>query len=177
MKLPSVMFGLLLGMCVVTGIMLASEEPPDSRGTQHSTYSTMQRAGQAVQSGSMLVWLGWTFGILQIFFFVTTLALGASYRGRLGNRKWIFIIGGLFYGVVFTLMIISYRQYVQEDSPSLFLSFPKPTSMMVFGLWAAPSVFLLLYIVTFNRWILTATDLERFRRLIAASRQADGSTN
>ncbi|MCH7728167.1 MAG: hypothetical protein IH991_17070 [Planctomycetes bacterium] len=44
---------------------------------------------------------------------------------------------------------------------------------MLFGLWWVPFYFVVLYVVSFDRWIATPEDLEKFERLVAASRRRE----
>ena len=46
---------------------------------------------------------------------------------------------------------------------------------MLFGLWWVPFYFVVLYVVAFDRWIVTPEDLEKFERLVAASRQREAN--
>ena len=124
MKLPVIIFGLLLAMCVVAGIMLTLHEAPGGHGVEHSTYATMDHGGPGPARHEGQLWVGWAFGILQIGLFVGCLMLGIRDRNRLGRRVWPFVIGGLLYAAVFTVLILAYGQYARQDAPSFFMSFP-----------------------------------------------------
>ena len=52
-------------------------------------------------------------------------------------------------------------------------SFPLPTAIMLYGLWAMPLVFVVLYVVKFDRWIVTEEDMTRFREIVESRRRTD----
>lgn len=169
MKLPWILFGLLVAMCLVVTVTLTVPEVADGHGAPHRTFArSMQHGGPGLERHERVMELGWMFGMLQIVFFVCCLALGTRSAG--GHRRAL-LAGGVIYGMAFTLMMISYRQYAESGSAGLFLGFPAPTAWMFFALWPAPVFFLVLYVVRFDRWILTSKDMDRFREIVAARRQ------
>lgn len=189
MKLPWILFALSLSMCVLLGVVFSIEEEPfeevasedgttvekvyKGHGFPHPEFPAMQAGGPGAPRHEKILWLGWVFAILQVAFLVTCLALGASRKGRVGPFAVPLALGGLLMAAVFTFLILSYRAYMTEDSHSLFLSLPRPTAWMVYGVWGFPVFFMLLYILTFKRWFMTEEDLERFREIVAAKRRDD----
>ena len=81
------------------------------------------------------------------------------------------MIGGLLYAAMFSAIFVSYHGFLQQAEPSFLGPFPAPTTWLLIGLWAAPLYFVLLYVITFDRHILTADDYEKFQQLLVARRQ------
>ena len=80
-------------------------------------------------------------------------------------------LGGLLYVVVFTVMLFAYRDYLQRPDQPLVGSLPAPTAVMIYGLWPMPIYFMFVYMLSFNRTILTPEDMQAFEELVAARRR------
>ena len=188
MKLPWLMFGILLAMCITVAATMVMEEVPyeevlskdgsgDSvqkaprgHGFQHFQFETMQQGGPGILRHSRILWMGWVYGILMIAVFTACLMLGAKKGDRLGPLRKPLLVGGVLFAVVFTFLILSYRTYMNEDSHSLTLSLPRPTAWMLYGLWVFPVYFVVLYVLTFDRWFLTEEDMKRFQEILSMKR-------
>ena len=164
MKLPEFLFLLLVAMSVVLGVVLIGGEPGDHHGVAHKTFDqTMQQGGSGPERHDHLRWLGWAFGALMIIFFVGGILLGVQ---RAAEHKWPYLLGGTVYVLIFSLLALADHGYAGEQPAPLVLGFPLPTTLMLYGLWGIPAVFILLYTVKFDRWILTSEDLQRFEALL-----------
>jgi len=164
MKLPFILFLILLAMSAVVGLVLIGGEPGDHHGVSHPLFEdTMQQGGSGPERHADLRWLGWAFGTLQIAFFVGCLLLGVQ---QAGERKWPYVFGGLLYVLTFSLLALADHWYVRQQPAPLILAFPLPTALMLYGLWGVPAVFILLYMMKFDRWILTPEDLRQFKAML-----------
>lgn len=173
MKLPLLLFALLLGMCAIIGIALLSEPPDNNHGVTHPRFAeSMLHGGDGRQRHESVRWLGLAYGALQIVFFVSCLVLGIREPSRC---KVAFVLCGVVYLATFCLMVVADRSYVVSENPELFLGFPLPTAMMLYGLSGAPLLFLLIYVVQFDRWILNPEELQRFEELLREKRERKGS--
>ena len=187
MKIQWVLFAFLLGMvAVVTTAILFVEEVPfeevigedgsvasrtyQGHGVAHPKFSTMLIGGPGAERHEKILWLGWAFGVLQIGFFVTCLALGISKAGKAGPAKLPLAIGGVLFMAVFTFLILSYRGYMNETEHALFFSLPLPTAWMLYALWFFPVFFIVLYVVTFDTWNLTRDELKEFQEILKSTR-------
>lgn len=182
MRLDLILFALLLAMCGVLGAAFLIEEVPSrtaqaengdneieylGHGYEHPRHPTMLVGGDGAARQSNIIWLGWAFGALQIIFFVVCLAMGASRMGKPGPYTVPLTIGCVLFVAVFTALVLSHREYASQTTHVLVLNQPAPTAWMVYGLWGFPLFFLFLFTLTFDKWFVTAEDLERFDEIMA----------
>lgn len=173
MKLFWLLWGLLISLCVAMALILMFDQPDQAHGFNHPEFATMQRGGPGLDRLAGLLWLGWLFGILEIGLFVCCLAIGVRRGGELGVLKKPILVGLVLYCAIFSLLISSYRSFAEQGSGELIGSFPWPTAIMLYGLWPAPLFFLGLYIWSFDRWICTDKDIERFQKILQARHERE----
>jgi hypothetical protein len=162
-------FGFLLALCLVLGAVLLMPGSEGKHGLPHPRISSMLIGGDVSRHGGV-IWLAWLYGSLQIGLFVTTLTLGLRQRRTgLGTIAAI----GLALAGVFTSMMLVYAKHQLDASPHLWLGFPPSTALMLFALWPLPTVFIVLYVVQFDRWFLAPQDLENFTQLVKAEGRKD----
>ena len=162
MKIPLVLFGLLVGMCLVVGYALMTEEPPGAAGIAHPEYSSMLRGGDGVARHAPVFVAGWLLGLLQIFFLVGLLAFGAAKRKSFPLEERVLLGGALAYAGVFTWMVMSYSSFAASSDGTLVLAFPPPTALMLYGVGFVPLLFVGLYLSRFEPWIIDDGELEAF---------------
>lgn len=175
MRLSWVLFFLLVAMCSSVVYVFTLQEVPDGHGFSHSKYETMQSGGDGAERHFSILRIAWWLGSLMIAFFVGLLALGMRRKGRLGRRKWAFLLGLGLYLAVFALMVSAYRGYAESETHALFLSFPGPSAWMLYALWPVPLYFVVTYMFFFDHWVLKEEDLKRFHQLVAARRDEQES--
>ncbi len=189
MKLPHLLFALLLAMCAVVAAAFFIEEVPYvdtpgedggpavreylGHGFDHPEIPAMQAGGPGEERHARVLWLGLTLGLLEIVFFLTCLVLGAKKNEQFGPLLRPVMIAGVIYAAIFTAMVVTYRGYAAEDTHTLFLGLPTPTAWMVYGVWFFPFFYMLLYMYIFDRWTFTEADAERFSEIVAARRKAE----
>lgn len=136
----------------------------------HPQFPTMQRSGWSWENSEPLLAWVWIVGVLQIALYLCLLCLGLSGRRGLGRLRFPLVLGGLLHAGIFSWLMLA---QVLPVAPSLW-SFPPPTAVMVFFLWILPPVyFVILYVVGFDRWILTEESHRSFRELVR-SRKGKG---
>ena len=72
-------------------------------------------------------------------------------------------------------MVVSYQGSLGGATPSLFFSLPGPTAWLLYGYWPAQFVVVALYVLVFNRAVITSKDVARFREIVAAERRRRGN--
>lgn len=167
------LYGLLVGICVVVAFVVLGLEVDSSHGVTHDQFpQSMLQGGSGVERHRDVRWLGLAFGLLQISLFVGCLLLGLrQLKGRVG----VFAACGAVYALAFTLMVVADHFYATGQARQIVLGFPLPTALMVYGVGGAPLAFVLIYVLQFDRWILTPDDLERFEQLVQEKRRGEGA--
>ena len=183
-RLPLVLFGLLLALCVVLALAFVIEEAPfedvgsaagggvervyTGHGTTHSKFPSMNHGGSGSERHRPILWLAWSFGLLQLALIVGCLALGV----RRLERIWApLVAGGVVLGSIFTMMMVTYLGYLDDVGSPLFFSLPAPTAWFLYGFWPAQFLVVALYVLVFGRSIVTREDMERFRGIVAKRRR------
>jgi len=170
MKLALVFFSLLIALWLALGATLLTAPDGIDHGFQHPEFETMDRGGPVGERRAKLLTQAWLFGSLQIAVFVACLLLGARRRGWTTGIKLALLAGVLPYAAAFALVIAAYGRFVAEVPVAFAGPFPIPTAVVLFGLTTTPLYFVLLYIVMFDRWIISRADLQQFRDVVAADR-------
>ena len=158
MKISAVLFALSIGLCLLLGIALMIPEVPGGHGVPHPDFPSMLQGGDVSRHDSTL-WLGWTMGVVEIAFFVGLLAMGTRGRGTFPFEARFMVIGLIAFIAVFSAMVFT---YAAEINP-IVLGFPLPTALMFYGVGGVPVIFILLYMIRFDPWVLTDDQLDDFR--------------
>lgn len=168
MKSYSVIFFLLIALMGIVFTILLQPAPDSISGNLHPIFPSMSQGGDASRHDGFLA-LGWLFGALQIILFVV--CIWVSICGEKTHR-WVVIVCGGAYLLIFTMLMISYRQGVIEAP--FILGFPLPTTLLVFGMWPMAVVFSILYVVKFRSWVYSPQDQEVFENLKAEMNSKGG---
>ena len=184
-NLPIVLFGILVGLCLVTGVAFVIEETPyedapapgggvqrvrAGHGVTHPAFASMDHGGPGAERHAPILWLAWVFGLLQLALIVGCLMLGLRPAGR---ARYRLAACGVLLGVLFTLMVATYRGYLDAAAPLPFLALPAPTAWFLYGFWPAQFLVVALYARVFRRAVLTGEQSARFRAILAAARRRD----
>ena len=168
-----IMFAVLVAMCLVVGLAMSTPEVEGGHGQTHPLYDSMQSAAPGDERHRDVLWIGWAFGATQIVFFIACIGLGLRQGSRLGRRAVPLFVGGAIYLAAFTAMVVAYRQYMITGETSFFLDFPVPTAWMLYAVWPVPMWFLFVYVLMFDRWIVTPQSIARFRQIVDARRRRE----
>jgi hypothetical protein len=128
--------------------------------------SDLQQSGVDAEPDAALLWIGWSFGALQIALFAAMLALGARNRRGLRGLRGPLIAASLVYLAIWSALVLTYRSQLNIEDPALFLGFPVATAWMLFAIWPCPLIFTVYYVVGFDRWIATPEDLAELDRTL-----------
>lgn len=181
MRLDSILFAALIGLCAVVGALFIIEEQPhletsddgvvtitpQGHGVAHPQFKTMLSGGDGEARYVPIWWLAWAFALLQVTFFMALLALGVLKKGSLGPLLRPLLVGWLIFAGIFTGLIVAHARYVGTAEHALVFGFPAPTAWMIYGVWVFPAAFVVLYLVTFDRWGFTKADETRLAELAA----------
>ena len=162
-RLPFALFVLTACIAALLMIGLCREEPESGHGTPHPQFSEMNQGGDPSRHDGLIL-LGGVYGGLQIVLLVAGLCLGIR-ADRSSCRS--LIVAGAAYLAVCVAMVATYAR--GQTVVPLVMGIPLPTSLMVFGMWGMPALFVALYHVKFEEWVLNEQDRERFRELLEKS--------
>lgn len=175
MKISSITFGLLFALlAVVAGAWLVGppEDAPSS-AIAHPTIQHMTAGGPGAAKHAKVFPLGVAFGVLEIIFFSVCLALGASRKERVGRIGIAIAIGAVLHVASFLAIAISYRAYLNGHD-ALYFGLPAPTAFMMYGIWWVPMYFVLLYLFTFDRYVFSDADLQKFNEILDRRDRREG---
>lgn len=154
---------LLASLSLVLGALILNGARSNWGPVDHPQFPTMERSGWSWENNDPLLAGVWLVGALQIAVYLSLLSLGLAGRKGSGPVQVSLLLGGLLHLGIFSWMILA---HVYPVAPSLW-SFPPPTVVMVFFLWILPPIyFVILYVVSFDRWILTEETHRDFLRLV-----------
>ena len=124
----------------------------------------MDHGGSGRRRHGPILGLAWAFGILQLALVVGCLALGVGHR----RMRAPLAAAGLVLALIVTMMVVSYRGHL-ADPEAVFLTLPIPTAWFLYGFWPAQFLVVGLYVLLFDRAVVTPHDLARFREILAWS--------
>lgn len=175
--LPVALFGLLLALWVTLALAFvvgaAPRSGPDGAetvageitteaGTVHPRFPSMDHGGAGPRRHGPILGLAWAFGILQLALVVGCLALGVGRR----RMRAPLAAAGLVLALIVTMMVVSYRGHL-ADPDAAFLALPIPTAWFLYGFWPAQFLVVGLYVLLFDRVVVTRHDMARFREILA----------
>ena len=182
-NLPLVLFGILVALCVLTGLVFVVEEVPyedvpapgggvervhGGHGATHPEFRSMDHGGSGTARHRPILWLAWTFGLLQLALIVGCLMLGLQPAGR--ARHWLAGCGVLLGGLL-TMMVVTYSGYLDAAASLPLLALPAPTAWFLYGFWPAQFLVVALYVQVFRGAVITGEQMARFREIAAAARR------
>lgn len=172
MRVTRLLLVILLLLCGVLVSLFLREEAVHARGVTHPEHGAMMLGADGDSRHRPVLALGLGFAALQVAFFVGLLAL-ALRRGDGRVPGWpALLLCAAVYLAMFVLLFASYDAFAAGEPVESFLGFPRPTAWMLFGVWGAPMLFLLLYVARFEALVWDAESRARFERLLAQRRAA-----
>jgi hypothetical protein len=163
MKTWILVFAIAIGLTATLVVAVCWTARPPDQSVDHPEFANMQQSGNDAVPDTGLLWVGWSFGALQIALFAAMLALGARSRRGLSGPL---IAASLVYLAIWSALVLTYRGQLNVEDPALFLGFPVATAWMLFAIWPFPLIFTIYYVVGFDRWIATPEDLAELDRTL-----------
>ena len=174
MRWPLLLLGLLTAMAAVAIAVVVLGEPPGARGVNSARFATMLTGDPGAARHERMLPAGWLFGVLTMAFAAALLAWGYGRRGRRGRLRWALPAVFVVQVVCFSVVVISYAASMGEPAPDLWWALPAPSAWLVYLFWPSQFGFLILYVVTFDRWFWTPDDETRFREILRHADEAAG---
>lgn len=129
--------------------------------------------GSAFLPGGAPAWAPWVMAFSIAAMLVSTMAIGAARRGRLGKLvlpfAFVFVVLAGGFGVVLAL------PPADPLDPALWLGVPPRAAVILFGIGLLPLFAVpIAYALTFDEMTLSQADLDRVRAAARALREARG---
>ncbi len=170
MRWPLLLLGLLTAMVAVAVTAAVIGEPSGARGIDNQQFATLLDGDPASEGDTprheRILAVGWVFGVLIMAFAAALLTWGYRRRGHVGRMGWAVLAVFVVQVVCFSAVIVAYASYPGEPSPALWWALPEPTAWLVYLFWPSQFGFLILYVVTFDRWFWTPDDEVRFAAIL-----------
>jgi len=173
MKTIHIIYAWIILFLGIIAFLTMTPPPANVTGQDHEVYKTILKGGDSMTSDSTTNTLADLCGLCATGLLCLFLVLGAIRKRRLdGIRPWL-IIASIVYLSIYTLTYWSDSHYAATGHDRFFLGWPVPTAWMIYAMWSAPVLFVLIYIFKFRDWILTEEDEARFEELVNARRAAE----
>lgn len=167
MRWDRLLFGAFLALGLVVSLLIVVvPEAADERGRPHPDFSSMSQGGAGERHQGLLGW-GYAFGALSIVIFAAFVALGASRKGgglRGLGRHLVWSTALLL--AVWTLLMLAYRDSLDNGGRGLWLYFPVVTALMLYLFYPLSTLYNLLFVAGFERWVLSEEDRRTYRELV-----------
>jgi len=178
MRWPLLLLGLLSAMAAVAIAAAVIGEPPGARGVENAVFSTMLDGAPGPVGDTprheRILTVGWLFGVLIMAFAAALLAWGYRRRGRVGRMGWAVLAVFVVQAACFSTVMIAYASSTGEPAPALWWALPEPSAWLVYLFWPSQFGFLVLYVVTFDRWFWTPDDESRFQAILRRNGETGG---
>jgi hypothetical protein len=136
----------------------------------HPEHGAMYVRGSGIANDSALFNAGMGAGLLLIALFFAFFALGAGKSLRKTGVLALLGAGWLLSTSAFVAMMMAFSKYAETSPTQVAGPFTTPGNWMIFGVWGAPLVVLVAYVVGFRHWVYTDEERARFENLIAAAK-------
>jgi hypothetical protein len=164
-KFGKLIFIATIGLAAVVGIAFFVPELGLTRGHAHLQFNTIRQGG--APHSSLVIWLGWLFGIITLTLFFFVLSLGAARQNKLRGLGKSFIVICILIAATWTGIVVTYQTYISNPDQGLLLGFPLPTALMIFVFPSVSFLVTILFVVQFPKSILTEEDHEKYNQLLS----------
>lgn len=143
-------------------------EPSTALGTAHPQYPTLLQGDPGATGHERMLPAVWACGVLMLAFAAALMAWGLRRNERSGWPAWALAACFVLQAGLFSVAMLAYVRFMGDPSPPLWWALPLPTAWLVYVFWPAQLVFVVLFVVTFDRWFWTPLDEATFRRIVSA---------
>ena len=170
MRTGWLLLGICLALAVVLGLILVVPAAPNGRGLPHPEIAGMFVGGDPSRHLE-LMGLGWVFAMLMSGLCSALLWLGFVTKHRRPGRRRALLFSLPWLPIVFTGLFSSYDRFMVDPASGWWWGLPGATAWMLYGLWLAPLVFVVVYVAGFERWVYGPEEAKRFEALVRGARQ------
>jgi hypothetical protein len=166
-RLIHVIGGLLAAIFCLIVLLLTSDSPEGATGMPHPEFPGMNIGGEGLARLAGMGWVMASIQVLTLLLIYSLIALGVPERLRTVGFWWLNGVGCALSLVIWAAMYLSYLSWLETGSVAVWLGFPLPTTLMLFGVFLAGSYLCGLYVWGFRRFILTEEDEAAYEALRA----------
>jgi len=173
MRRPIWILAFVLALAAGVVALALIDEPPGLSGRAHPGLSTLRQGGDGAARHQPILLAGWLFGCGVIGCFSALVHFGAVHgRGRRQLAILLKCVTVLYLGC-WSWLVWAYSASLDDVAPDLILTLPRPTAIMVFVFWPVSMLFGALFVIGFDRWVLSAEEEAAFRHLVERYRSAE----
>jgi len=168
-RLIHVIYGLLLAILGLLCCLMILPEPALVTGAPHPGIPGVNVGGDGrARLGDAVVVIG-LLGSAVMLLMQALPMLGVS-AGRRDATFW-WLMGGVAVAIQGTwwAMYLGYLQFLATGEVGHLLGFPAPTAWMLFGVWFSGTLFCIVYVLGFRRFVFSAEDEAAYEALRAGA--------
>jgi len=158
----------------VLGLALI-DEPAALRGSAHPEIAAMRQGGDGLARHGSILLPGWLLGCAIILCFSAVIHFGALRGHGREPLAALLKVATLLYLSCWSWLVWAYRASLADAAPDLILTLPRPTAIMIFVFWPVSMLFNALFVIGFDRWVLTAEEDAAFQDLVERRRASEES--
>ncbi len=168
--IPAALLAVFWGVLLVIFFTPPAE---NSTGFTHPTHAgegekpAMSQGGDGQARHEKLLISGWVLAAVILAMLVSMLAFATQSTGVSGGKTAAFAVGGLLVQAAMLMLFLTYRDSLGADKVAFIGSVPASTWWLLFGVYGVPYYFVVLYVCSFNRWIMTPESMQKFEALVA----------
>ncbi len=152
------LLSLLCMLLFATAVM--KSEDAWSASAVHQEIPAMEIGGERAVDDRNLWYMGFALGLTIITLLTTTLLFAAPSSEQSSSLRVAILSGGVLFVASFIGLMLSWRTYAATPRPVVSGPFTAPTNWLVFGIWAAPAAFTLVYVMGYTKWFASAKELD-----------------
>jgi len=165
MRLPAILFAWVLVNAGLFGALVLQGADAGPQLAPHATFPSLLVGGEGAARLAPVFGWGAAIAFAQVGFLATAFALGFGPE-RVGRGG--IVAAALVHAAAVAALLVASHRFAMAPDAGLLGPFPAPTSILVFGLWPAPLVYLWLFLRHFDAWMPSP---EAEARLLALRRE------
>ena len=167
MKPFYVLLALFTFLLVLVGVAQFYNPLPGLTGVPHPEIKGMMISSGNTDQFEHLRWLGYFFALGVVGVFGCIYFIGNLKKGQItGIGKWL-IAFTICFALIFTVMIFSNWNYVQNADNQFFAQMPIPTAWMIYAVWLFPYFITILYMWKFEEWVISPEEEAELAEFLA----------
>ena len=161
MRWPVLLFGWVIGTAALFLALVIQGADAGPQLASHPEFGSLLVGGDGAARQAPVFGLGAALALVQVGFLGCAFGLGVGARVPRGELAFAVAV----HAIAVVGLLCAAHDFVRSASPSLLGPFPVPTTILVFGLFPAPLVYLVLFLRHFERWLPSAETESRLEAM------------